>query len=175
MSEALKLELIDDEEEEEEKPSFRVMNDETAEWAVRKIAQIRLETEKWKEHYERLFDAIATKNEASIDYFSGLLREYFESVPHHETKTSESYKLPSGTLMLKAQEPTYERDDDKLIGWLKTNGKGYIKTKETVDWAGLKKQLVYADGEAFDAETGELVDGIKVIEREPKFDVKIGG
>ena len=51
----------------------------------------------------------------SIAYFTGLLRKYFEDVPHHTTKTSESYALPSGTLMLKQQEPTFERDAEKLI------------------------------------------------------------
>lgn len=172
MSEAVKMDWM----EEDEKPRFEVTNDATAEWALNKIANLKKDTQKWKEHYDHLFETINKQNEESIAYFTGLLRKYFEEVPHHTTKTSESYALPSGTLMLKQQEPTFERDEDKLIGWLKNNNQmELIKIKESVDWAAMKKQLVFSDGLAFDAETGEVVDGIKVVEREDKFDVKIGG
>lgn len=42
--------------------------------------------------------------EGTEAYFSGLLREYFRSIPHHVTKTQESHKLPNG-MALKLVKP----------------------------------------------------------------------
>ena len=86
-----------------------------------------------------------------------------------KTKTQLSYELPGGKLVLKAQQPEYERDEEKLVAWLKKNDLGgMVKVKETANWAELKKTLK-ADGDCMVTTDGEVVPGIKVIEREPKF------
>ena len=49
-----------------------------------------------------------------------------------------------------------------------------VKTKESADWKELKKELKVApDGKSMVTADGEIVPGITVIEREPKFTVSV--
>jgi len=48
----------------------------------------------------------------------------------------------------------------------------YIKFKEIPDWAGLKKN-VHVAGEHVVDENGEIIDGIKAVERPPVFEVEV--
>ena len=102
-----------------------------------------------------------------------MLQHYFDTVPHKITKTTESYPLPSGKLVFKAQAPEYERDEEKVIEWLKqTNGTEFIKVKESLDWAGLKKTVTVLEDKVI-TEDGEVVPGIKAIQRDPVFTVEV--
>ena len=59
-----------------------------------------------------------------------------------------------------------------MIPWLKTNDPNYVKVKEDVDWAGLKKKLIYVDGHMA-TEDGEIVPGITAVKRPDKFAVEV--
>lgn len=164
----------------EEEGGWEITDDQGAEWALKKIAEAKAEAETWREFYEHKMVEAATKAANTIDFMSNKLRQYFESVPHHKTKTQESYELPSGKLVLKAQAPEYIRDDDALIDWARSSGHtGYIKTVEKVsfDWAAMKnalptKYVINSDGHAIDTFTGEIVSGLTVNKREPKFTIE---
>ena len=74
--------------------------------------------------------------------------------------------------VLKKQAPEFIRDDEKVIAWLKDNNGGeYVKTKETLDWAALKKSTTVM-GENIVNEDGEIIPGVEVVEREDKFTVE---
>lgn len=160
---------------EEEKP-WTITDDSSAEWAMEQIADANAELEKWTAFYAERLGKIEATTQNTIQYFTAKLKEYFETVPHHQTKTQESYELPSGKLVMKAQAPEYVRDDEKLMVWAKESGNDeFIKTKETLDWSKMKKEVskyTMVDGKPVDPFTGEIIDGLNVIEREPKFTIE---
>lgn len=105
-------------------------------------------------------------------YFKELLSAYFAQVPHKVTKTAESYKLPNGTLRLKQQQPEYARDEPTIIEWARQNAPELVEDVPKLKWADLKK-LGRADGEQLIIpETGEVVPGVKIVERGRMFVVE---
>lgn len=153
---------------------FIVDNDQKAEWAARKIREARQDTQKWTEYYERQLSAIRRANEDTEAYFAALLADYFETVPHKATKTQESYSLPSCKLVLKAQQPEFNRDEAVLCDYLDKKGRDdLVKITRRADWAALKKMLkVMEDGTCVDAD-GEVVEGVQAFIRQPEFKVEM--
>ena len=153
---------------------FTVDNDQKAEWAAKKIREARQDTQKWTEYYERQLSAIRRANEDTEAYFAALLADYFETVPHKATKTQESYSLPSCKLVLKAQQPEFNRDEAVLCDYLDKKGRDdLVKITRRADWAALKKTLkVMEDGTCVDAD-GEVVEGIQAFSRQPEFKVEM--
>lgn len=151
---------------------FRVENDAQAEWCLKKIREAEEEKGFWKDHFDRQLASICETADATISNMMHYLREYFDSVPHKKTATEENYRLPSGKLVLKQQNPEFQRSDADLLAWLKSNGgERFIKTKESVDWDALKKTLTVI-GETAADEDGQIIPCIRVMERDPEF--KIG-
>lgn len=154
-------------------PEFIVDNDQKAEWCLKKIKEAQADKERWKAFYEDQYRAVEESADVTISQMEGLLFEYFKTVPHKQTATQENYKLPSGKLVSKKQEPEYERKDEEIIDWLKNNGgQQFVKVKESLDWAGLKK-TVSVVGEAVATEDGEIIPGVKVVPREDVFKVEV--
>lgn len=153
---------------------FTVDNDQKAEWAARKIREARQDTQKWTEYYERQLSAIRRANEETEAYFAALLADYFDTVPHKATKTQESYSLPSCKLVLKAQQPEFNRDEAVLCDYLDKKGRDdLVKITRRADWAALKKTLkVMEDGTCVDAD-GEVVEGVQAFSRQPEFKVEM--
>ena len=153
---------------------FTVDNDQKAEWAARKIREARQDTQKWTEYYERQLSAIRRANEDTEAYFAALLADYFETVPHKATKTQESYSLPSCKLVLKAQQPEFNRDEAVLCDYLDKKGRDdLVKITRRADWAALKKTLkVMEDGTCVDAD-GEVVEGVQAFSRQPEFKIEM--
>ena len=153
---------------------FTVDNDHKAEWAARKIREARQDTQKWTEYYERQLSAIRRANEETEAYFAALLADYFETVPHKATKTQESYSLPTCKLVLKAQQPEFNRDEAVLCDYLDKKGRDdLVKITRRADWAALKKTLrVMEDGTCVDAD-GEVVEGVQAFSRQPEFKIEM--
>ena len=157
----------------EEEAGFQVDDDQKAEWCIRKIQEAKKEMMDWIDFYVAQTDKVKDKCERRIQFFEYKLMQYFGSVPHKQTKTQESYQLPSGKLVLKKQAPDFERDDELILAWLKANDEDqYVKTKETVDWSELKKTLTIV-GEQVAGETGEIIPGIIITERPDVFKVEV--
>lgn len=161
--------------------SFVIDNDKKADWALQKIAEVKAE-------YERI-DAIAADQiaelqekredlkksfESKTSFLKGKLAEYFETVAHKETKTQESYKLLSGSLIKKKPKVKLEKDDETLLAYFKANNLGeFIKTEEKPAWGDFKTRLEAVDGNVIDTETGEIVECVTVVETAPEFTVKL--
>lgn len=153
---------------------FTIDDDGKANWAVQKIKEARAEVANWREYYSNALEKIEKRQQGRIDYLTGLLGGYFQTVPHHDTKTQSSYELPSGKLIEKRPGPKYETDDATLLDWLKTNKMdSFIKTeiKEKPMWGELKK-TVTVNGETVVTEDGEIVPGVTVREQEATFEIK---
>jgi len=152
---------------------FMVENDQQAEWCLDKIAEANATIEKWTKFYTEQLNKIKAREEFRISWMEKLLRPYFHEMPHKVTKTQESYALPSGKLIMKKQAPEWERDDDLILAWLKANDEEkFVKTKEVVDWAELKKTLTVYGNQAGNG-LGEIIPGITVKKRPDKFVVEV--
>lgn len=150
---------------------FVIDNDEKAEWALHKIEQIRKNADKWKTFYAEQARKAQEKAEADESYFLAKLESYFAFVPHKSTKTQESYSLPSGKLVKKVQQPSYNRDDAHLLPWAKENA--LCKVVESPDWASIKKRCLISGENVVDIETGEIIPGVTVEQRGTVFTVSI--
>lgn len=102
------------------------------------------------------------------------LAEYFETVPHKTTKTKHSYRLLSGTLVKKIGGSTMKQDDDTLLAYLKASGnEDMIQNTEKPKWGEFKKRLEIVGGQIVDKTTGELVEGVQIIEKPDTFTVDV--
>ncbi len=152
---------------------FRVTDDAKAEWCIRKIREAQAEKQRWRDYYAEQQRKIDQEADGTISRFEAMLADYFDTVPHKRTKTQESYQLPGGKLVRKQQAPEYQRDEAALLPWLKQNAPELVKVAETPDWAALRKQIVIApDGETVATEDGEIIPGIKAIQRPEVFRVE---
>ena len=156
-----------------ESDGFVIDTDAKAEWALKKIREARADRDKWVEWYTDKIAEIKAQTDFDTLNLEHMLAEYFATVPHKKTKTQESYKLPGGKLVLKTQNPEYNRDDARVIDWLKKNGQAqFVKVEEKLDWAALKSATAVFDGHIV-TEDGEIIDGVEVINRDAKFVVEV--
>lgn len=156
-----------------ESDGFVIDTDAKAEWALKKIAEARADRDRWVAWYTDKIAEIKAQTDFDTLNLEHMLEEYFATVPHKKTKTQESYKLPGGKLVLKTQNPEYNRDDARVIDWLKKNGQAqFVKVEEKLDWAALKGATAVFDGHIV-TEDGEIIDGVEVINRDAKFVVEV--
>lgn len=166
---------------------FDVDNDMKAEWCLSKIRRIRADQKRETEELERQMrfyqdqmELVKAQADDEVAFFEGMLQGYFASRVDagfaKKAKTKVSYKLPTGELVLKHREPEYDykTDKDKAIAFLKESGlQKYVRVKEEVAWTDLKAACnITGDGVAL-KETGEIIPGIKVNEREDEFVVEV--
>lgn len=161
----------------EEERRFTVDDDQKAEWCLEKIREAKADLMKWIEFYVEQTDKVKAKCEARVAFFEGMLQRYFATVPHKVAKTQESYALPSGKLVLKDQAPEWDHDDEQLLPWVKENVPDLIRTKESVNWSELKKELTVIwnedGGQTIVNADGLIVPGITVTERPDVFKVEV--
>lgn len=157
----------------EETEGFIIDTDAKAGWALDKIREARADRDRWVEWYKAQIEKITAQTDFDTMNLERMLADYFATVPHKQTKTQESYALPGGKLVLKTQNPEFKRDDKTVIEWLKQNGGNqYIKIEEKLDWSALKGDTAVFDGNIVNVD-GEIIPGIEVIDRDPKFIVEV--
>lgn len=180
------LEEVDDAENliPEAEKRFVVDSDDAAEWCLGVIRDANREIEKWTAFYKDRIEKTVRKQNARIAHMEFLLEGYFRSVPHDETKTQLNYKLPGGKLVMKKPALVLEHDDEQLLPWLKENGfDEYIKIKESLDWAALKKKIEIPKHEengktVLDAiipcgDFAVSITGVTVVEKPAEFKVEV--
>jgi phage host-nuclease inhibitor protein Gam len=167
----------------EEQQDWRIENDAAADWAIEKIKFYRAELERKRqlaEEKKKQIDAWLKseqeKAERQIAFFEQKLYEYFMSLDPsllQKSKTQVKYELFSGTLKLKKQNLTIERDNETLLKWLEQSGlTDYIKIKKEPNWIELKKNMEISGNRAVYKNTGEVIPGIKVELQPDKFIVE---
>lgn len=158
--------------EEVKQDELQVRTDLEAGWQLERRRKIIADRDELIAFYKERIKAAEEDADFKIGFIDRALRGYFNIVPHKKTDTQEYYKLPGGKIMLKKQNPKFERDDDEVIKWLKANGGNeYVKTEETLDWKNLKEDATVV-GETIVNMDGVVIPGVKVIEREPEFTVE---
>ena len=179
--EGMDMEAFASQEQPEGPREWRIADDGAADWAVRKIAEERAELTRIREladeqiaRIEEKLAAAERRCENGTRFLTAKLAEYFETVPHKTTKTKHSYRLLSGTLTKKLGGITMKQDDAKLLEFLKTSGNDdMIQTTEKPKWGEYKKRLEIMGGQVVDTLTGELVEGVELIEKPDTFSVDI--
>lgn len=164
---------------------FRITNDSQANWALRKIADARQKLARDQEtaraeieriqQWLKMSEAEAVRTEERM---TALLHGYY-APQFQENPKVKTYKLPSGQVQSRAQQPQFNRDDATLLEFLKSREMtDFIETKETPKWGELKKQIqvvgehvVIKDGKM----EGEIIDGVEVVHRPPTFRVVTEG
>ena len=153
--------------------TWEIRDDKAAEWAVEQIRNAQADTLRWQGHFARQLEAIRKANQETIDYMTAQLERYFDTLPHKVTKTQESYGLPGAKLVRKLRAPAYVVDDARLVQHLKVTAPELVDVVEKPRWGEYKKRCELRDGELVDKETGELVEGVTVEEREAVFSVEV--
>lgn len=155
--------------------AFRVSNREQANWALRKIARIESARKECRELVEGEMEKLSAwlkKEEEGFDqernFFECLLRDYMEEQRQQDPKIK-SIKLPSGKVGLRKQQPEFQRDNSRLLPWLKANHPELVRVKEEPDWSAVKAAAVVLGNILADPDTGEVIEGVKVIERPDKL------
>ena len=103
--------------------------------------------EKWKQHRIGIL-------QRQYDYLSRSLESWL-MVSNQKTAN-----LPHGTLQFRRQPVRVEVLDEETIIRLGE----FIRIKQTIDKAAIKKHYV---------QTGEIPDGVDIVEQEPKFSIKL--
>jgi hypothetical protein len=171
MSEARKIEA-----EEEELQEVAVLDDASAEYMLKRIREADAQYEKMEAWYAVQLARAKKVRDDTVAWAESNLRAYFDMVPTKNTKTQRSYELPGGKLVLKDQEPKYEKADEAaVVAWLKQNKMdSMVKVEETANWAEMKKAMkVQVNGDTVCTEDGEVIPGMKATIREPKFTVTV--
>lgn len=179
MSQIFELEEVLERPEDMRK-GFSIKDDAVADWAVKKIAEEQAELERLTIIAKQQIDALQLKvnyleevAERKTSFLKGCLSEYFRTVPHKSTKTQESYKLLSGSLVMKLASQKMVKDDAELVEYFhKNNMSEYIKIEEKPMWAEFKKNLSIIDGNVINSVTGEVVDVVRVEHVPESFEVK---
>lgn len=180
--EGMDMNMFDAEETESApRPVWRITDDGCADWACRKIAEEKTELDRITalgesqiEKIQQRIDAAQRRYENGTRFLTGKLAEYFETVPHKTTKTKHSYRLLSGTLVKKIGGSTMKQDDDTLLAYLKASGnEDMIQNTEKPKWGEFRKRLEIVGGQIVDKTTGELVEGVQIIEKPDTFTVDV--
>ena len=176
------MEFVDQEiEQEAQSDRFVIDNLDKLDWAIRKVAAIEKDAEQKiecaKRQILRLQEYIRRVNEdteKNTAWFKAMMEPFVKTLL--EGGKRKSFDTPSGTVGFRAQEPEFEKNDDKLVAWLEENGKRkFVRVKKQTDWTEFKKQLVdvMEDGTCV-TQDGELIptEVIKAIPRPDKLYVK---
>ena len=162
---------------------WRIKDDGSADWAIRKIADEKAEFERIKALADEQIARIIEKVEAAkrryengTSFLTSKLAEYFETIQPKESKnkTKLSYRLLSGTLVKKIGGTVMKQDSEKLLEYLKASGNAdMIKLTEEPKWGEFKKRLEIVNDQIIDTETGELVEGVTIETKPDTFAVEI--
>lgn len=179
-------------EETEVEDGFIIDNAKKASWAIDKIADERKRTKFFidcaKAEIEKLQSQIKDaeeKCENATSFLSSKLAMFLEreDVPKRETKTQVSVTLPAGKIikklpkleftMVNGESVTKFKGDDDFVKEVKAINPSFVKTKEEVDWATLKKSLI-TDGATgvVVKDSGEYIDSLIATETLPYVEIK---
>nr|WP_208459955.1 host-nuclease inhibitor Gam family protein [Clostridium botulinum] len=149
-----------------------------ASWALRKIKECKesiLEKEELaKVEKERIEEWLnnETKNDlVSLEYFNGLLVEYYKELNQKDPKAKIS--TPYGKVTSRKNKKWNYGNEETLLKYLNSNGyKNLIRTKQEINKTGLKESFLIKDGIALDKNTGEVIPEISIVEEE-NINVKV--
>lgn len=150
----------------EEREAFKVENLEGATWVFRKLRAIEDKEAEIKAVADKEIEVITSWRDKELEqyakdkeYFSYLLEEFYKG----EKAKDKKFKLstPYGKVTSR-KTAKWEYEEETLKDYIRANDLPFIRVKEEIDKAGLKK--CFKDG--INQETGEVIPGVKIEEVE---------
>lgn len=174
------VEKFNEFQEQQTKKPFVIVDDGGADWALRMIAQKEQKKQELNDFIQSEMDKLEAyqaqeqkKLDDEIDRMQGYLSAYALQKRENDPEFK-SQNLPNGRIRFVKQQPKYHYDDKVLLESLKKAERSdLIKIKESPDKATLKKVFVPNDGKLIDPDTGEVVEGVTIEEREEAFKVEV--
>lgn len=167
--------------EEEEKQRFEITDKEQLNWSFRKINALKKEINEIenlaKKETERINDWKNKESKSHLDnieYFEMLIKQYALKQRDNNDKFKKE-STPYGSVAFRKQQPAYEyKDEQATLEWLKQNKKtDLINVKESVKKTEIKKTFKRHNDVLIDNETGEVVPGVSVVEREDSIKINV--
>ncbi|QTY16912.1 host-nuclease inhibitor Gam family protein [Virgibacillus pantothenticus] len=166
--------------ENQEQQPFVIDDDSKADWALRKIKLAQAKKEELSNFVQSEMDKLEAyqaqeqkKLDDDIDRLQGMLSTYALQKRENDPKFK-SQSLPNGRIRFVKQQPKYHYEDDMLLESLKKLERSdLIKVKEAPNKEALKKEFIPHDGKLIDPETGEVLEGVTIEEREETFKVEV--
>ena len=163
----------------EEKEPFKIKDLNGANWAFRKLKAIEEQEKEIKRLADKEFDRInewlkteLARTDRDKGYFEGLLTAYL--ITEREKDPKFKVSTPYGKVSTRKQQPNFEYDVNKFIDWAIDNERAdLIKVTKTPIKSEVKKAFEIRDGRLIDPETGEIVDGVEVVDRPDSVIVKV--
>ena len=128
------------------------------------------EAEAWKKKVDAWLEARVSSIDEANASDEAKLQVYAEDRLKNSKRKSVS--LPSGKFGFRKGQPKIEHDDMVLMEYAKASNPSFIKVKESLDWAGLKKDSIF-DGEKIIDKYGEVLPGITIHPAEQTFYVNV--
>jgi hypothetical protein len=158
---------------------FRITVDGQASWALRKIREAQAEQARIKALAE---DEIARIEQwatdadrplqGDVDYFTGLLVDYYRRLKEANPKLPRTYKLPDGHIAARKDPDSLDvKDEAAFIAWATEHLPDAVPPKV------LKSKLnddrfAHEDGKVIDTTTGEVVPGVALTVGEDQIKAK---
>lgn len=172
---------------------WTITDEGSADWALRKLSKIRGQIAMVEVQADRqlgaILEAIAPYlepikawREEQVERFAkeakhweGVLVEYHRSVLA-EDDNAISIKLAHGTLSSRKQPDKWDFDDDAVIAWAADHAPEFVRVKQEVDKALIKRTVVAGlNGEVAMPADETNVPGISVTVGERRFEVSTEG
>lgn len=157
----------------EQTESFLIDCDEKANWALRKIRHLKDKMKKNEEfaksEIERIQQWLEKENgslQNSIQFFEQKLTEYAESLRKQDPKFKR-LSLPNGKVSFRKQQPKWIiHNEDELVEKLQDmNRDDLLIVKQSVSLRAIKNGFAVIDGRVVDPDTGEVIEGIEIVQR----------
>lgn len=169
-----------DEQEQVQEDSFVVDDENKANWALRKIRQMKDRIDNNNALAQAEIDKIEHWNnevnkqaQESIDYFTSLLTSYALNKKAEDPKFK-SLKLPNGRIGFRKSQPKWVYDNDKVIETLeKANLSDFIRVTKAPSKADIKKAFEIVGDKVVNPDTGEVIEGIEIEPQDDKFNLAV--
>ncbi len=170
----------------EKEEGFVVDSDKKATWCLRKIKNMKQKQKKNENLAESLIEEINEeieeikawldkenkKLQGNIDFMKNKLHNYALDLKD-DNPDLKTHNLPFGALTFRKQRPKWKYDDEKLVKFVESNLDDVLKVKKKVNKRELKKKAKIVGKRAINEETGEVINGVRIIQRPEKFKVKV--
>ena len=181
--EAQELKVVEDNESDQ---GFVVNDDSKASWCMRKIRHMKEKKHENKElaeeqianirkeiaEVEAWLESENSKLDNSIGFMESKLEHYARQLKEDDPELK-THKLPFGTLKFRAQRPKWRYDDDKLLEFVEESIAKLVKVEKRVDKRELKKRLRVVGDKAVVEETGQIVEGIEIIDMPERLKIDV--
>ncbi len=158
-----------------------IINDESkADWALKKIAEADNEIEKLERFAEAQMRQIETwlakqtdKHLQTKEYMQSLLGEYV-NMKREEDSKFKSITLPSGNVGLRANQKKWIYKDDVVLKALEqAKLDDFIKTEKKLNKQQIKKAFEVSDDKVINPDTGEVIEGIEIVDQGESLNVRL--